>query len=318
MSFEDTNFDDAPSYQSTNGNSGNQGGNNWDSNQPREQQGQGNKPTYGSGNHYSSSQPNRPPQSQPQGQPQSGHQRNNDGGNQGSQGYQQRPYNGNSNGGQRQYNNSGNGAQSGYKGGFNKGGNSGGFPKREVDPNPQLYFPYAAFGSDNPPPHIIDQIQKTAKRLEMLGFTMRCGGMVGCEDIFEKATNKQEIHLPWRDFDKKQSKFTFTMDEAKILAGKFQPGFEGLKPVIQTFLAKNVRVLQGKDLKSPAIFMILWTEDGAENSRERSPRTGNAGHAVAVADAMRIPVFNLGRQGSFERLNDYIGNMESQQQSANN
>lgn len=231
--------------------------------------------------------------------------------NNGQQGGQPRQQWQGNNGQQRQWQGN-NGNRGGFGGG--QGGGGGGFKRREPDPNPQLYLPYAVGGNKNPPQHIIEVMHRCAKKLESMGYTMRCGGMAGTEDVFEKATNRNEIHLPWRDFDKKDSKLTFTPPEAKILASKFQPGYDGLPNPVQTFLAKNVRVLFGNNLKSPALFVIAWSEDGAETARERTPKTGDVGHMVAIATAMRIPVFNLGKQDGEHRLMEYLASSEQQAQ----
>lgn len=229
------------------------------------------------------------PQAQQGGYQKPAYQQNN-GGQQG--GYQKKPY------------------TPGGGGGYNKGGGGGGnsnFKPPEPNPNAVIYKPYAAFGNTNPPQHVVEQIKQFARELETMGYTMRCGGMKDCEDIFENAVQHlKEIHLPFRDFDQKQSKFTYIHPDAKIVAGRYQVGFDGLKPGIQTFLAKNVRVLMGKDLKSPALFLITFSEDGASNLREKTARTGNAGHSIAIASDLQIPIFNLGHPDGARRLRAYI------------
>jgi len=234
------------------------------------------------------------------------------GGGQGGGGYQ--PRQGGYQGG------GGGGGQGGFqRGNFQKGGgggfNKGGFQRKEDPPSDELYMTYVGTGNDNPPPHVIDQINQIAKDLETRGYTLRTGGMKGCEDVFEKAVAARvEVHLPWRNFDNKDSKFTWTPENAKLIAARFQPGYEGLKPVIQTFLAKNVRMIMGDKLKSPALFMVTWSEDGAETAREKTIKTGNAGHAILVAAELKIPVFNLGKQGAMERLFAYLDQNKPREQ----
>lgn len=189
-------------------------------------------------------------------------------------------------------------------GGFNRGG---GFQRRDEFEGPvELYKPYVGTGSKEVPPAIAEVFKRLAGELEKAGYTLRSGGNQGVEDIFEKATTKNEIHLPWKGFNDKESKFSFTTNQAKELASKYHPGWDGLKPFIQTFLAKNVRMIMGKDLKSPALFMITWTEDGAETIVEKTARTGDVGHAIAVAHELRIPVFNFGKPDAETRLKNYL------------
>lgn len=79
-----------------------------------------------------------------------------------------------------------------------------------------------------------------------------------------------------------------------------------MKLPVQAFLAKNVRLLYGDKLKSPALFMLCWSEDGAETLREKTNRTGSIGHAIQIAYSMRIPIFNLGKPDTEERLKRYL------------
>jgi hypothetical protein len=252
---------------------------------------------------------------------------------------EQRPsgYQGNNNNGNNNYqrpnnyqNNNGGGNGGGYQrqggyqnnnggGGYQKGGyQKGNFQKRSQEPEgpAELYMPYVITGNREAPSEVVELMKRMVTLLEKNGYTMRSGGMDGPEDAVEKVAIKKEIHLPWKDFNNKDSKFTFTPNHAKEIAAKFQPGYEGLKPVIQTFLAKNVRMLMGKDLKGPALFMITWSEDGAETLSEKTIKTGNAGHAVAIASTLRIPVFNLGKQGAESRLNSYLNLNHVQEESS--
>lgn len=221
------------------------------------------------------------------------------------------------------YSNRSNSSYSNSSSGYNRGGNSGGggnyktynkgnfkgsFKKREEDEGPvALYKPYVGGGNPDAPPHILQKMEDLARELELHGYTLRAGGLDGPESAFENGASKlKEIHLPWKGFNNKDSSFTFTSNRAKEIASQYHNAYKGLKPAIQTILAKNVRVVTGKDLKSPALFAIVWSEDGAESNREKSMKTGNVGHLIAVADSMRIPIFNLGKPDAEERLRRYL------------
>lgn len=231
--------------------------------------------------------------------------------------YQERDNNARPNNG---YNNNG-----GNRPAWNNNGGSG-FQRNAFQRKPEfegpveLFKPYAGTGNRETPPDVLEAFKRLAVELESRGYTLRTGGMEGPEDAFEKACKKQEIHLPWKGFNDKESKYSFTTDQAKELAGKFQPGFDGLKPAMQVFLAKNARILMGKDLKSPCLFLITWSEDGAETLQERTARTGHTGHAIAMAATLKIPIFNFGKKDAEARLMQYLGNkadgQEPQQQSS--
>lgn len=212
-------------------------------------------------------------------------------------------------GGGGNYNGGNRGAGGGFNrggGDYNKGGYGGGFRKNdEPEGDPVFYKPYVLSGN-YPPPKVMEQLVKIALELQSAGYTMRNRGMQGLEETIEEALTTKEIHLPWKGFGEKDSKHTWTPPAAKELAKRVQPGFDGLKNVVQTFLAANVRMIMGKELRSPALFMITWSEDGAETLKEKSVKTGNAGHAIAVADTLPIPVFNFARPDAESRLRDYL------------
>lgn len=217
--------------------------------------------------------------------------------------FEQKTYN---NQNSNQFNNQNNG---GYQN--KQQGNKNAFFKRkeeEIDmDNYELYKTYVGTGNRDIPNNIKDQIKRLAHELESFGYILRTGGLDGAEQAFEEGTSKLELHLPWRGFNDKESKFTFTPKAALAIAKKFHTAFDTLKPAIQTLLAKNARLVLGKDLKSPAMFMICWSEDGAETIIEKTARTGNVGHAIAIAAYMKIPIFNLGKHDAEKRLKHYLG-----------
>lgn len=178
--------------------------------------------------------------------------------------------------------------------------------KRPEDNDLTLYKPYAATGNQDAPDHIKAKFAEIAKKLEGYGYTARVGGMEGLEEVVEKAVEKKEVHLPWREFNGKNSPFTFNSDRAFAVAKQFHPTFDGMKKGIQAFLAKNARLILGNKMNSPALFLLCWTEDGVESIRNKTARTGFTGHPIAIASALGIPVFNLGNQDAEQRFNIYL------------
>lgn len=212
------------------------------------------------------------------------------------------------NGGNRSYGNNRNGG-GGYNsggGGFN-GGNRNRQPQEPFDEaNVKLYKAYAGTGNQDAPSDVLNKMKRLAKELEEFGYMLRVGAMNGPEEAFEAGAREVELHLPWRDFNNRQSKSYFNTPEIQTLAKMFHPTYDGLKPAIQAFLGKNVRTVLGKDLRSPVRFVIGWSEDGAELSNERTAKTGSFGHVISLAAAMKIPVFNLGKPDAESRLKHYL------------
>lgn len=261
------------------------------------------------------SQPSQPPQ------PSQHEYRNDNGGGGNNGGYQsrdnQRPaYQGGGGGWQRNGggNNGGGWQRGGNNGGGggwqrNGGGNNGGagaWNKKADDGDLTLYKPYAVTGNQDFTPEIKTKLENLVKKLEGLGYTARTGGMDGIEKVVIDATKKIELHLPWRGFNDMESKFTYNSDRAFAVAKQFHPTFDTMSKGVQAFLAKNARLIMGDKMNSPALFLLCWTEDGVESVRNKTARTGFTGHPIAIASAIGIPVFNLGKPDTEQRLNFYL------------
>lgn len=256
-------------------------------------------------------------QQQPQQQPppqQNYQSNNNQGYQQSSQGYQSNNNNGggNNNGYQKNYqNNNGGGYQKNYNnnGGsnYNKNSNFRGGGGRQQDMSEgTLYKPYVGTGNREAPHDVLERMRAFAVELERFNFILRTGGLEGPDEAMETAVKNPEIFLPWRNFNNKESKLTFNTKQSLDIAKIFHPGFDTLKDSIKAFLAKNARMVLGNNLRSQAMFVICWSEDGAETGRERNPKTGNVGHVIAIANAMKIPVFNFGKHDAEQRLRNYL------------
>lgn len=212
--------------------------------------------------------------------------------------------------------NQGNTNRGNYGGGNNRGnygngggGNYGGSNSNYQNNEPieiSLYKAYVGTGNKEAPPNVLETMKRLASELSGFGYTLRTGALDGPDQAFEDGDPKCELYLPWRGFNNRESKLTFNTPESLGTAKMFHTGFDGLKPAIQAFLAKNARMVLGKDMKSPAMFVICWSEDGAETQREKTQRTGNVGHVIAIANALKIPVFNLGKPDAEARLKTYL------------
>lgn len=73
--------------------------------------------------------------------------------------------------------------------------------------------------------------------------------------------------------------------QAYRIAQAYHPAWERLSPGVRALMARNVHVLLGADLDSPATFFLCWTPGGET--------VGGTGHAIRVALAHGIPVVNL-------------------------
>lgn len=211
---------------------------------------------------------------------------------------------GNNSGQNRNYNqqNKGNGNYQGKPNAFNK------YPKKDEGPL-RLYKPYVITGNKETPSNVISRMCQLVHELESFSYTLRTGGLEGPDEAVENAVKDRslfELYLPWKGFNNKESTNAFNTERSLEIAKMFHPTFDGLKFQIQGFLAKNARMVLGKDMRSPVMFVLLWSEDAAEKDREKTAKTGNVGHIISIASAMHIPVFNMQRPDAEQRLKQYL------------
>ena len=193
----------------------------------------------------------------------------------------------------------GSGGGRSYGGG---GGGSGGKFQRKPEGPPTFYRPYVMLANRDIPAKGIEAMQSLAAELEKLDFTLRIRGVGEFEKVLEEAIKNKEMHLPWKGFDEKDSPFAWTPENAKLIAAHLFSGFSDQKPVFQSFMACIVKTMMGKNLVAPAMFAVIYSADGVERFEERGPETREAADLLAVANAQRIPVFNIAKQGWKQRL----------------
>lgn len=220
----------------------------------------------------------------------------------------------NNQGGGGNYNRGGGGNYNrGGGGGYNRGG-GGGFKRKPFDPSSfRLYKPITFTGNDNAPDNIIGQALKTAQFLIAKGFTIR----VSVQSNFDKALAERlpqdsiELILPWKGFDDKESKFAYNDDTSKYVASMYAKNYENLPLAVQSFLAKNVRMVMGPNAKSYTLATVIWSADGAETIGQLSRDTGNMEHLVNVSLGVSIPVFNVQNDDYELRLREQLGLTDS-------
>jgi len=193
--------------------------------------------------------------------------------------------------------------------------NGGGFQKKpmrkmwqekDIDvSNTSIYMP-CSLAFNNDAPDLGDVYDQIIDKLNQHKFTVRLGVNGPATEKFEKGIQQTELILPWKGFNERESKFTFNPDEAYYVAKLYQPNYESIKDGAKIFLATNVRLIMGQKLNSPTLFLITWSQDGCEHARDRSIKTGNVGHVIAIATALRLPIFNLARPDALQRLLSYI------------
>ena len=139
-----------------------------------------------------------------------------------------------------------------------------------------------------------------------MGYTVRTGTLEGLESKAEMLPVRKELLLPWKGFNEKESQFTSSTPLIKGIAKKYMKAgnWDELKPAMQGFLQKNARLVTGHYGNSPAKFVICWSQDQAESQNQVTFNTGNIAHALTIAAAWHVPVFNLARPDAEARLTE--------------
>jgi hypothetical protein len=165
---------------------------------------------------------------------------------------------------------------------------------------------YAGFSAPDTPPEVLNFMSRLSSRLEEIGFVLRSRGADGADSAFDDGCENKEIFLPWPGFNDKESEFDSPTSEALRVMEVLHGDWQQLKQGAQRLLACNSHVILGADMRSPADFVVCWTNDGAEKSRSFGRSTWEPNLAIDLADRFGIPVFNLKNRGAVDRLKEWI------------
>ena len=166
---------------------------------------------------------------------------------------------------------------------------------------------YTGVGARRIPKDIAEFMTEIGIVLEEAGYMLRSGASDGSDYSFEKKVRKlKEIYLPWHGFNGSDSKLVVTDPEAYRIASGHHPGWDHLKDASKKFMARNACQVLGLGLNTKSKFVICWTEDGAETARDRTPKTGGTGLAIALADSLGIEVLNLKNKISYNKVKEFI------------
>lgn len=151
---------------------------------------------------------------------------------------------------------------------------------------------YTGVGSRSTPRDIQDIMTALAKKLQAEGWTLRSGGADGADAAFERgAGTRKEI---FRASD--------ATPEAMEIARRHHPAWDRCSFYARRLHGRNAFQVLGRSLDAPSGFLVCWTPDGCTGSADRSVRTGGTGTAIAIAESVGVPVFNLQREDHRNRI----------------
>lgn len=176
---------------------------------------------------------------------------------------------------------------------------------------PQNSSTYVGVGPGDTPLQVLVQMADLGERLARSGWTLRSGGARGADAAFEAGhrrftAERLEIYLPWRNFNQHPSPLCSVSTEALELAARVHPAWASCGEQVRKLHGRAVYQVMGPRLDTPCAFIVCWTQDGARSEKELTRDTGGAASAIALADRLGVPVFNLARLGTLTRLVEWL------------
>ncbi len=168
---------------------------------------------------------------------------------------------------------------------------------------------YAGIGSRSTPQDWLKVMENLAYHLSKRGWLLRSGGAPGADKAFEagcdKAAGLKEIFIPWKGFEGRTAGIIKGDDvKARDVAKQSHPAWDKLSQGVQRLMARNSCQVLGSDCKDPVDFVICWCPEDHNGVPQ-----GGTSQAIRIANRYGIPVFNLWREGEYERLIKHVKNM---------
>jgi hypothetical protein len=151
------------------------------------------------------------------------------------------------------------------------------------------YMPivYAGIGSRETPVSILKRFEALGEALANEGWVLRSGGAEGADSAFESGCDRvcgpKEIYIPWREFNRSDSKLFPPSPLAFEIAERFHPAWERLSVGAKKLQARNSHQVLGADCADPVKLVICYTD----------PHRGGTTQALRIAEDYRIPVLNF-------------------------
>jgi hypothetical protein len=142
------------------------------------------------------------------------------------------------------------------------------------------------------------------------GAKGRSGAAVGADSDFEEGFKRVkgdiEVYLAWRGASGHPSQLFGVCARAFAMAKTVHPRWEILSDAAKKLHGRNVYQVLGKTLDIPSDALVCWTPDGMEKEKERTGKSGGTATAIVLACRNDVPVFNLARAGSLNRLVEFM------------
>lgn len=171
---------------------------------------------------------------------------------------------------------------------------------------------YAGIGSRETPSEILALMREVGARLAPT-HTLRSGGAQGADTAFAEgaagASGACEIYLPWAGFGDGRGMVYAAQPgaaQAEALAAQFHPAYARLPQGAKKLMARNAMQVLGGDCASPSSFVLCWAKGATFDGDRIANVAGGTGHAVRIAHAHRVRVFNLAHAPHMARIERWL------------
>ena len=176
---------------------------------------------------------------------------------------------------------------------------------KPLDPN-KATLRIAGIGSRDLPEKIGIQIDSLMEELNTITgnkLIVHTGDADGSDLRFKANAKKCLSYLPFKGFNGSTSELYEVYNKAKILASFHHPYFDKMKPNTQKLMGRNVYQVISDTYDNWVDCVICYTSDGVEKAEDvKVGVTGGTGLAIALADRLGIPVFNLKNEDAVSRI----------------
>lgn len=183
-------------------------------------------------------------------------------------------------------------------GGYNRGGgggyNKGGWNNNRKDEVQDPYRPVCIYVDKDFPQEVKDKLFDITSKLVNNKITVRYNG--DCTDFHNRANSldrsKLEVYTPFKGFNDIDTKFYFNSATSKHLAQQHFKAYDKIPNVVQSMLARNIRMIFGNKNDSPSMCVLTWSPDGATKLSEVTRDTGRGSFFIEVASIYGFSMLN--------------------------
>jgi hypothetical protein len=170
---------------------------------------------------------------------------------------------------------------------------------------------YAGIGSANTPADVLVLMERTARALSALAWTLRTGDQRGADKAFLNGCHagqldhpRVEVYFPYPRVAHLEPTLERPTPAAFEIAMRYHSRWASIDGTSRARHARSVHEVLGRDCRreDAARMIVCWTPDGSLDGQSRAAGWTGMALRVAVGEAPDCEVFNLARLEHRERI----------------